>query len=150
MKIIRLRRPHQLGRPPNSTYPEGARLHIKFVVFYSCLHQGSEYNFLFFWPRVETDKELQGQREWTDTSNFNNGFSNDYPSKLSISGNGPTSLIWSFSMTLNVTSQTTLRIVDWPYKPTRVFSTCFVLTSTLTGELPGRSPIQRLLQVKHA
>jgi len=49
-----------------------------------------------------------------------------------------------------VTSQTTLSIVDWPYKPTRVFSTCFFLTRTLTGKLPGRSPIQRLLQVKHA
>jgi len=49
-----------------------------------------------------------------------------------------------------VTSQTTLSIVDWPYKPTRVFWECFVLTRTLTGKLPGRSPIQRLLQVKHA
>jgi len=50
----------------------------------------------------------------------------------------------------HVTSQTTLIIVDWSYKPTRVFSTCFVITHTLTGKLPGRSLIQRLLQVKYA
>jgi len=49
-----------------------------------------------------------------------------------------------------VTSQTVLSIADWPYKPTRVFLACFVLTRTLTGKLPGRSPIQRLIQVKHA
>jgi hypothetical protein len=36
------------------------------------------------------------------------------------------------------------------HKLTRVFSACFVLTRTLTGKLPSRSPIQRLLQVKHA
>jgi hypothetical protein len=34
-----------------------------------------------------------------------------------------------------VTSQTTLSIVTWPYKPTRVFSACFVLTHMLTGKL---------------
>jgi len=51
---------------------------------------------------------------------------------------------------LYVTSQTTLSIADWPYKPTQVFSACFVPTRTLTGKLPGRLPIQRLLQVKHA
>ena len=34
-----------------------------------------------------------------------------------------------------VTSQTTLSNADWPYKPTRVFLTCFVLTRTLTGKL---------------
>jgi hypothetical protein len=41
------------------------------------------------------------------------------------------------------TSQTTLSIADWPYKPTRVFSACFVLTRTLFGKLPKRSPIQK-------
>jgi len=40
----------------------------------------------------------------------------------------------------NITSQTTLGIADWPYKPTRVFSACFVLTHTFTGKLLGRSP----------
>jgi hypothetical protein len=57
----------------------------------------------------------------------------------------------------NCTSQATLSIADWPYKPTdwpykptRVFSACFVLTRTFIGKLPGKSPIPKLLQVKHA
>jgi len=63
--------------------------------------KGSEYSFIFFWPSVETDKGHQGQREWTNTSSFSKGFSNDYPTKSSISGNDPTPLIWCFSTTLN-------------------------------------------------
>ncbi|KAK2409848.1 hypothetical protein QL285_045248 [Trifolium repens] len=49
-----------------------------------------------------------------------------------------------------VTPQTAFRMTDRPHKPTRVFSASFVLTCTLSGKLPRRSPIQRLLQVKHA
>jgi len=45
-------------------------------------------------------------------------------------------------MIISVTSQTTLNIVDWTYKPTRVFSACFVLTRTLIRKIPSRSPIQ--------
>ena len=38
-----------------------------------------------------------------------------------------------------VTSQTTLSIVDWPYKPTRVFSACFILTR-LPRNFPAGHP----------
>jgi len=38
-------------------------------------------------------------------------------------------------MMIVVTSEKTLSITDWPYKPTRVFSACFVLTRTLTGKV---------------
>ena len=62
--------------------------------------KGSEHSFVFFLPRVETDKRLHKLEEWMDTSCFSKGFSNDYPTELSISGNGLTSLIWSFSTTL--------------------------------------------------
>ena len=37
-----------------------------------------------------------------------------------------------------VTSHTALSIVDRPYKPTQVFSACFVLTRTLSRKLPKR------------
>jgi len=49
-----------------------------------------------------------------------------------------------------VTSQTTLSIVDRPYKPTQVFLECFVLTHTLYRKLPRSSPIPKFLKVKHA
>jgi len=48
-----------------------------------------------------------------------------------------------------ITSQTARRIADWPYKPTRVFSACFVLACMLTGKLSRSSPIPIMLQVKH-
>jgi len=38
-----------------------------------------------------------------------------------------------------VTSHTTLSIADWPYKPTRVFSACFLLTHTLTRKLQSQA-----------
>ena len=38
----------------------------------------------------------------------------------------------------NVTSHTTLSIVDWSYKPTQAFSACFVLTRTFTENLSNR------------
>jgi len=46
MEIIKLRRPNQTQKTPsglenlqNSEAPEGPRLHVRFVVFYGCLHQ---------------------------------------------------------------------------------------------------------------
>jgi len=57
---------------------------------------------------------------------------------------------WENDRGVDVASQMTLSIADRPYKSTRVFSVCFVLTRTLIGKLHSRSPIQRLLQVKHS
>lgn len=39
---------------------------------------------------------------------------------------------------------------DCPHKPTRVFTVCFVLTRTIFKKLFRRSPIPKLLKIKHA
>jgi len=44
-----------------------------------------------------------------------------------------------------VTSQTAFRIVEWPQKSQWIFSTCFVLTRTLSVKLLIRSSISKLL-----
>jgi len=66
----------RLGRPLDLKDLEEPRLHVRFVIFCSCLYQSLIVQFVFFWPHVETNKELQGQKEWTNNSWFWKGISN--------------------------------------------------------------------------
>ena len=80
---------------------KGPRITSDFVFFWSCLYQTQIVKFIFFWSCPETNKELQGQKEWLDNSSCSKGISNVPSMTLSILDNIPTSLIWRFSTTLN-------------------------------------------------
>lgn len=54
--------------------PEGPKIHVRFVLFCSCLYQVLIVQSVFFWPCIETNKKLQGQPEWTDNFNLCNEF----------------------------------------------------------------------------
>ena len=66
-----------------------------------------------------------------------------FGSPMSSSAVGHTSS-WDKALIPIVTAA--FRIDDCPYKPTRVFPACFVLSRTLPEKFPERSPILKLLQ----
>jgi len=45
-----------------------SRLHVRFVTFYSCLHQGYVYNFVFFWPRWNFSTTLNAPTLFSNVS----------------------------------------------------------------------------------